>query len=245
MKLVQLTDCHLLSNTTDTAYGHVNPYQTLAACLHLAIQEQPDGLLFTGDISGDDSALSYQHFCSLVSRIAGDVPWRVIAGNHDVNPAFDAHLGPNILRADDPWRLGQWFMHGLDSTYQEAQGWVNAAELTTITEHLHAHPHQFHWLCLHHHLIPTGSWMDRHALLNAAEVRQWLADNAQIQGVVHGHIHTEQCHQLAGRAVMAAPSTCWQWQMSRDFGIADERPGFRVLSLCDDGQWNTQVRRIE
>ena len=44
MKLVQLTDCHLLSNTTDTAYGRGNPYDTRAACLHLAMQEQLDGL---------------------------------------------------------------------------------------------------------------------------------------------------------------------------------------------------------
>lgn len=245
MKLVQLTDCHLLSNTTDTAYGQVNPYQTLAACLHLAMREQPDGLLFTGDISGDDSALSYQHFLALMRESVGTTPWRVIAGNHDVNPAFNKYLQHAVLQAGAPWPLGNWFIHGLDSTYRQALGQVDSTELSATSAHLQANRQQHHWLCLHHHLVATGSWMDRHALINAEEVKQWLAGQAQIRGVIHGHIHTDQSHQLHGRPVMAAPSTCWQWKMSPDFGVADERPGYRILYLEDEGQWHTQIRRIQ
>lgn len=244
MKLVQLTDCHLLSNITDTAYGQINPYQTLTACLQQAISEQPDGLLFTGDISGDNSAASYKYFLALLDQVARDVPWRVIAGNHDVNDSFEVYLANHLLRAGKPWQIGNWFMHGLDSTYQQASGRVEPEQLAATSEHLQLHPHDYHWLCLHHHLVPTGSWMDRHALTNAADVQQWLTAHPHIQGVIHGHIHTALRSEVDQRPVLSAPSTCWQWKMAPDFGVTEDKPGYRVLSLHADGRWSTQVRRI-
>lgn len=242
-RLIQISDCHLLSDPQRAAYG-VNPANSLKAVLALLMQSQPDMLLITGDISGDDSPQSYQWLLALLEHTVGDTPWYVLPGNHDSNPAFDSLLGNKQLRVDAPLALGNWQIHGIDTRHQGTLGYARPEQLTAVAQAIEAAPHSHHLLALHHHIEPSNSWMDKHCLINAADVGRWIARQSGLRAAIHGHIHAQQHYHIGECAVMSVPSTCWQWAMQPEFGVDDAKPGYRELLLSDDGTWTTTIRRL-
>ncbi|MCP4949366.1 MAG: hypothetical protein GY923_17890, partial [Aestuariibacter sp.] len=92
MTLIQISDCHLLESPARSGYGDINPLQSLEAVLKTVASLDVDGVLVTGDISGDDSEQSYQHFIQAINQHLPDIPVKVIAGNHDNNRHFDTLL---------------------------------------------------------------------------------------------------------------------------------------------------------
>lgn len=245
MRLIQITDCHLLSDITRAAYGDINPYASLLRCLQLSHSLTPDALLITGDISGDDSEESYRHFTSLLATHCPGIPYKVLPGNHDVNPHFRRVLGSSTLTAEHAWPLSHWHIHGIDSTYAGTRGRVDHHQMDTISRDINAHSDRFHLVALHHHPLPTESWMDKHELENAGEVLDWFSRQKALKAMIYGHIHTVREHRVDGRAVLSAPSSCWQWRMTHDFGVDDSAPGVRVIDLAPDGTLSTFIRRIE
>ncbi len=244
MRLIQITDCHLMADTTKCVYGDINPYQTLAQCLRLSNDLAPDAIIFTGDISGDNTAQSYRHFIALYTKYCSSVATKVIAGNHDVNPYFAEMLGSLLLQAGEPWRLKHWLLHGLDSTFEGARGLVGTAQMEQVAQAVADNRDHFHLAAVHHHPVDSESWMDRHCLTDAAALRQWFASNQAIRGLIHGHIHTARECYIAQRPIWSSPSSCWQWAMTPEFGLDDAAPGVRVVDLAPDGTITTFIRRV-
>lgn len=243
MKLIQISDCHLFDDTDKIGHGDVNPYQSLSRVLDDIAKTDCDGVVVTGDISDDDSHASYGHFMVLMEDKLGELPWKIIPGNHDNNEHFDA-LTQRHLVAGDPWVIGKWCLHGLDSRTETTQGNVNQKQLAATQSALAQYTSKSHLLCLHHHLVPTNSWMDNHNLTNADDILAWLADQPQLEYVIHGHIHNPQESTHNANKIFAAPATCWQYAMSDAFGVSDDAPGYRLLELEDDGTFTTSVRRV-
>lgn len=243
MRLVQISDCHLLAYKNHAVYA-VNPYESLEQVLSLIAQDPPDALIATGDISGDDSAESYGHFIELMARYLPACEWRVIPGNHDNNAQFLPSFSGHILKAGASWALGEWRVHGLDTRYEDARGTVQTNELRALGEDIVNHSEARHLLALHHNPVPTGSWMDRHCLENAAALEDWLSVYPQIAGIIHGHIHAEVENTFAGVRVLSVPSTCWQWDLQPEFAVCDKAPGFREMYLPPQGEWTSTIRRV-
>lgn len=242
-RLIQISDCHLLGDPSREAYG-VNPAASLEAVLSLLTQASPDMLLVTGDISGDDSPQSYHLFLTLITQALGETPWYVIPGNHDGNSSFDTLLGHKHLRAGNPVALGRWQIHGVDTRHRGTLGHAGADELNAVSQVLENLSECHHLLALHHHIRPSHSWMDKHYLINAGAVEQWISQQAGLRAVVHGHIHTQSHYHISDCAIMAAPSTCWQWAMQPEFGVESKQPGYREMLLSDNGNWTTTIRRL-
>lgn len=244
MRLLQLSDCHLFADHAQTGYG-VNPYQSLSRVLECAAGESPDYVIITGDVSGDNSEESYRHFLSLMNQYLPGCEWRVIAGNHDSNAHFEAIFADHILHAGNAWCIKNWKVHGLDTRFQGARGQILPAELQAVSADINSTADCFHLLALHHHVVPTGSWMDKHALENPQDLLAWLESATGIALAIHGHVHAGLCYEAAGIPVLSVPSTCWQWQLGPEFGTAALPPGFREIMLSPDGEWTSSVRRIE
>ena len=243
MRLVQISDCHLLADKQLALYD-VNPYDSLERVLSRIAQNQPEALIATGDISGDESAESYGHFIELVTRYLPVCDWRVIPGNHDSNAHFLPSFSGHLLQAGTSWKLGEWRIHGLDTRFEEARGTVRSDELAAITNDIVAHDSASHLLALHHNPVQTNSWMDRHLLENASALENWLSRYPQIAGIIHGHIHSEAETTLSGLPVKSVPSTCWQWDLTPDFAVDQTAPGFREINLLPEGKWTSTVRRV-
>lgn len=242
-RLVQLTDCHLCADHTRSFYN-VNPYEALARVLRKVVAEKPDCVLITGDISGDDSRQSYQHFLTMMDHFLPDCPWRVIPGNHDANNAFDAALGDVQLKAGVPWTLPNWQVHGIDTRFVDARGRIDEKQIAAVTKAMEKNPHCEHLLALHHHIAPTDSWMDKHSLINSEVLLSWLGQNHKLGLLIHGHIHAPLQYNLDKKTVLAAPSTCWQWALNDTFAVDPSQPGYRLIELRDDGTWSSWIRRV-
>ncbi len=252
-KIIQLSDCHLFADKTKSGYQGVNPYQTLKRIIHTLENsseiESGSLILVTGDISGDDSKQSYQHFYSLVEPLLAHNTLRVIPGNHDNNIHYQEVLGQWHLQAEQPLETHNWVINGLDTRIagiKGAKGEVKADELTFIEKHITDRPAKHHLLALHHHPIASDSWMDKHELIGSNMLLAWLAQQPAINGLLHGHIH----HPLRrttneGVPIAGAPSTAWQWAMTQEFGVTQESAGYQIITLNNNGTIDCEVRRIE
>ena len=118
VRLVQITDCHLVADPVALLRG-VDTGATLAAVIERVRAEAPppDLVLATGDLSQDGSVESYRRLKVLFARL--DAPVHCLPGNHDdpatlsaVLPGDGVHVGRGIVR-------GNWQIVFLDSTVVE------------------------------------------------------------------------------------------------------------------------------
>ncbi|MEW9798422.1 metallophosphoesterase family protein [Alteromonas sp. CYL-A6] len=244
MRLIQLSDCHLFSAPDKAGYNGIRPYHSLDRVLAQLAGEAPDAVLVTGDISGDDSAASYAHFLALMKRHLSCCDWRVLPGNHDHNP-HATQLAAYELRAGQPWQLDKWLIHGLDTRTPATAGWVNQTELTATSDAIASYPEHAHLLALHHHILPADSWMDSHPLSNAADVLAWLDAHPCVKTVIHGHVHYPLIRTQGDCQILGVPSTCWQFAMTPSFEVDSAPPGYRILTLHNDGHIESEIRRVD
>jgi Icc protein len=247
MNIIQISDCHLFSDAQKTGYNSVNPYQSLQHILAEVKLHQPDVLLVTGDISGDGSGQSYQHFSRLLEQTQINCQIGIIPGNHDNRTELVTHVADKYLWLNIPQLAlpKQWHIHLLDTQYQHAIGQISATSLTSLTQYLALHRNDYHLLAAHHHPLPCEGWMDKHEWTNRHEFNAVVAKNASVKGVVYGHIHTAIEQQKGECLYMACPSTCWQFATKPSFATSDLTPGYRVIELQENGQIITSIHRLK
>lgn len=271
--LVQLSDCHLLKDKNKTGYAGIAPYHSLESVLNHAVYPFTEGsidstedatqstsharhkaiMLVTGDISGDNSLESYQHFTRLMERYVADtkVEWFVLAGNHDNNPHFDRVLGKRHLKSGKPIRFQGWHIHGLDTRSSKdihtAAGEINDEDVHALEHAIAQFPNEKHVIALHHHVLPSNSWMDKHELTSAQKIVALTEKYSQIKILIHGHVHSplRQSISINDTPSYGSPSTCWQWKMQAEFGVCNEAPGYQVVELHEHGAVNVTVKRVE
>lgn len=247
MKIVQITDCHLFSDRDKTAYNQINPYLTLAGVLTKVKELQPDLVVASGDISGDKSLQSYQHFSALWRHHELACELMVLPGNHDDEALMRAHFPVRQFPLlYTPFTLKTWQLHFLNSKFADGtKGQVSNTDLQQLQRNLSAQPDVSHLIAVHHHPIDCNGWMDAHEWLNRSDFMALVANNPQVKGVIYGHIH-HASEQLLGKCrFMSTPSTCWQFANQATFSVSDEAPGFRVLDLGKNADLYSQVIRIE
>ncbi|WP_394223712.1 metallophosphoesterase [Alteromonas gracilis] len=280
--LIQLSDCHLLKDKDKAAYSGIAPYHSLENVLqsvvadiargfksveHKHIEEAPSGkaedevsgeaitnttLLVTGDISGDHSPESYQHFLDLMDEYIAplNLSWFVLAGNHDNNPYFEKALGHRHLKRDKSLQFEHWHIHGMDTRVDgnthTSGGEVSESDVQALEHALKASSTVNHVIALHHHVLPSNSWMDKHFLANAKRVVSLSERYPQVKALIHGHVHSPLRQHIGQGATpsFGSPSTCWQWEMQQEFGVSHELPGYQVISLFDDGGITVSIERV-
>lgn len=245
LTLAQLTDTHLLDQTTEILRG-INPWQTFQTVLDAALECQPDGLLLTGDLADAGSLAAYEHLRTATESLNLPVYW--LPGNHDE---------PDLLHQvfpDAPYHgpgqsldLGTWRLILLDSvlpTAQFGEGHLTADTLQWLEEALSRHDSQPTAIALHHPPVATGiDWLDQIQLQNAEDFLSLLEGFDQVQFVAFGHAHMDIEQAWGSLVCYGCPSTGNQvtpTQPTHDHDL----PGFRLLTLHPDGQHHTEVRRV-
>ena len=243
-RIVQVSDCHLFSDPEKTSYNDINPYQSLKAVLQSAANESPDLLLLTGDLSGDDTEQSYHHLKQLLSKPYLPNQIRMLPGNHDLPDTMREMFGNDICRFEGIEEFGNWRFHYLNSHYKGTLGMVSEERLQSLQYDILNEPHMQHIVVVHHHALDTMSWMDKHEWINRSKFLQLMHFLPRPIRVLYGHIHSDVFRSFSGQEYYACPSSCWQWQLSEEFAVSDEHPGYRVIELGDNGEWLTWVNRI-
>jgi 3',5'-cyclic-AMP phosphodiesterase len=202
---------------------------------------QPDAVLLSGDLADNAGDAEYEQVRELLAPL--DAPLYVLAGNHDDRRALHRHFGvpgadgePVQYAAD----LGPLRLVVLDTTRPgEDPGALDAERLAWLDASLAAAPQAPTLLAMHHPPLRTGApvWdeiglpdADRQALGAVLE------RHPQVRRLVAGHVHRAITAELAGRAVLTAPSTYVQARLdftSDTIALADDPAGFAVHVVLD------------
>jgi 3',5'-cyclic-AMP phosphodiesterase len=244
--IAQLTDTHLFADGSQEMLGCRTNQSFQAVIADISqLQPQPDVLLLTGDLSQDETLESYAYLRSLIEPL--QIPTYWIPGNHDQGLAdMEQVLNSPLISPDKQFQKGEWNFILLNTMMiDKVQGRLSIAELTRLEQQLQLHQ-QPTIAVLHHPPLPVGAdCMDQIRLENSDELFEIIDRFPHVKLVLFGHIH--HAFEQLRRSVryVGTPSTCVQLEPLSDvFTIDDRPPGFRLLRLYPDGQYETEVRRV-
>ena len=242
-QLLQVTDPHLFGDTTRELYG-LNTAESLRLVLAAALGagRRADAIVVTGDIGDDFSAAAYASFRRALAGCGA--PVFCLPGNHDDPALMATLLDDRGFQYCGRARLGGWGVVLLDTHLDgDAAGRLAPQELARLDADLRALADVPVLVCLHHVPVPVGSaWLDAVGLQNGAELLAVIDRHPQVRAVLAGHVHQEFDAQRGTVQLLATPSTCAQFRPHTPGCVMDRRPpGYRWLSLHDDGRLETQV----
>jgi Icc protein len=246
--LVQLSDLHIGGNENG-----LDPIPRLEAVIEAvrALPNRPDATLISGDLTDDGAEDGYRLAREMLARL--EVPLHVIPGNHDdrarLREAFDL---PGA--GDEPINysvaVGDLRLVAFDSIVPgQDPGDFPTEQLHWLDGTLAAEPETPTLLALHHPPLATGipEWDQINLLAPQREaLGAVVARHPQLLGIVGGHLHRVAASALAGRPVLAGPST--YWQVRPDFEEEDkytalDAPGFAIHALRD-GELYSQAESV-
>ena len=245
--IAQITDCHLQADA-------LNPYKGVDADAHLDqclswlnSYAQVDLLMLTGDLSHFGSESAYRRLQQKLSGLAYPCIW--LAGNHD-NCEMMQQVSGELVQQLRVFDYEHWRLLVLNTTDQPdgmGGGSVAATQMEQLKLVLENDAVTPVCVFMHHNSVPVNSlWQDNIMLGNAAQFNALVAANPQVKAVVCGHVH-QQFDQLIGSArFLATPSSAVQFTCEqREFKVQTELgPGLRMLTLENDGQIYTKVKRL-
>jgi Icc protein len=143
--------------------------------------------------------------------------------------------------------LGAWRIIMLDTCVPgQAHGRLSAAELIRLAAALASAADRHVLICMHHHPVRLGSrWLDSVCLQNAAEFFAITDRFTTVRAMAWGHVHQQFESRRKGVRLLSVPSTCAQFLPHADqFALDPSPPGYRRLTLCQDGSIDTEVLRV-
>lgn len=234
--LVQLSDLHI--GGSENGMDPIPRLEAVIAAVR-SLPNRPEAVLVSGDLTDDGAAEGYRVAREMLARL--EVPLHVIPGNHDdrgrLREAFELP-GTGDEPVNYSARVGDLRLVALDSIVPgQDPGDFPPEQLRWLDAELAAEPEAPTLLTLHHPPLSTGiaEW---DAINLSAQQREALAEvvarHPQLRAIVGGHLHRVAASALAGRPVLAAPST--YWQVRPDFESGDEyhaldTPGFAIHAL--------------
>ncbi|MEM7541330.1 MAG: metallophosphoesterase [Pseudomonadota bacterium] len=244
-RLLQISDTHIYASPS-ARMASLDTRESFLKTLNAALtaQFELDALLLTGDLAMDGSAEAYAF---LDEALAGlEVPVYAVPGNHD-DPALmhEVLTSVNVL-PPAPLSFASWRVVLLSS-------WVDGEEGGALDEQAFVRLNQAfsdgpeHVLVvLHHPLFEIASaWMDEMAVSNRARFWHDYGSHPALRAVVCGHVHQNFDAFQNGIRLLATPSTCLQFApRSASFELDARAPGYRELTLHDDGRLDTRVMRL-
>lgn len=249
LKVLQVTDCHLFASP-EGQLRDMRTLDTLGAVLAQAAGEaEPDAILATGDIAQEAHPTTYATFLAAV-RAHFDAPLLCVPGNHDSEPMLSSSLPVEPITLASDARRG-WHLVGIDTHIEgETGGRTGSAVRARLAEEINgANAHVL--VAGHHAPVRIGTdWLDQHRIEDGDELLACLgteeSNRSQVRAYVFGHVHQAVDTERGSLRLLASPSTCFQFTpKSAGFGVDDKPPGYRWLTLHEDGSVTTEVRWLD
>lgn len=242
--IVQISDTHLMDQE-DFKFVQMNPEHSFHGIMRDIQQRYPelDAIVHTGDLAQVPVPATYARYLAFMHRL--NIPFYQIPGNHDEVEYFPFHQQQNRVHAI---HLGRWTIMLLNSAVKnQIDGRIEPSQLAQLDQLLTEHAGQHVILACHHHPFAMQShWVDQHKLKNTADLTEVMVKHQNIKAVLFGHVHQDSLNIWNNIPFYSTPSTSVQFKPhSDDFALGQEAPGYRVLHLKDNGEFDTQVHRVE
>lgn len=246
--ILHITDTHLFADEDGALLGIKSNASFLSVINEIKRGNRKyDLIVATGDFVQDGSKKSYARFAEQIKQFNTPCVW--LAGNHD-NFSYMQEVFSNYQLAENKVvSLGDnWLIVLLNSqVVGQACGLLPQSELQFLEKTLLAHTDKNVMVFLHHHPISSGChWLDEHILKNSNELEKIVKKFPSIKGLGWGHIHQQQDHVWHNCHAFSTPSTCFQFKPNcYEFQLSnDEAPGWREITLNEDGTIESSVFRI-
>jgi 3',5'-cyclic AMP phosphodiesterase CpdA len=215
--IAQLSDPHI-REPGRLAYGRINtaPYLVAAVQTLLRLPQQPDAVVITGDLCDFGRPAEYEHLQALLAPLP--MPVYLLPGNHDdrdqLRKSFSQHhyLGTTgYVQYSLP--VGEVQLIALDTVVpQSSEGSLCEQRLAWLEDQLQTHSHRPVIIAMHHPPFQTLiGHMDKIGLLRGAgALEALLAQHANVERVICGHLHRPIQVRFGGSLAMTAPSTAHQ-----------------------------------
>ena len=230
--LAQVSDIHFMVGG-DTAAA-------FARCVaHLArLPQQPDAVIFTGGLADSGSAAEYEAFGKVLAPLK--MPTFLMAGSYDdpdaMRAAFPSHGylprgGNRIDYVIDEFPLR---IVALDSTVpKQRAGALHLSQIEWLDETLKAATQKPTIVALHHPPYFTGiGHVDKDGLARPEWVEGVIAEHAQVERVICGHLHRATVKRFGNTVASTCPSASFQVALELDDAAAPksvgEAPGFQL-----------------
>lgn len=248
LRLLQLSDCHLLEQPGQTLMGvdTDRSFQEVLSYLKRTLDWPPDLILLTGDLVQEPTPVAYERLTGYLETL--QLPWVVLPGNHDDPEMMTQILCRNALHCTRCILTKTWQILCLNSYLPGSTGGhLNAGELESLTRHLEAAPDRPALIALHHPPLPVDSpWMDTMRVDNGQELLTLLERFPNVKGVIFGHVHQVFESTYRSLRLWSVPSTCFQFKPgSATFALDAQPAGWRWLKLHALGQIHTWVERLD
>lgn len=237
--LVQLSDPHVGAD-----WGRGDPLAALDAAVAAVgeLRPRPAAVLVSGDLADHATDAEYAQVGAALDRLGA--PVFVLPGNHDDRAALRRRFevpGAGDEPVEYAADLGALRLVVLDTICPgEDGGDLDRRALDRLDAELAAAPGTPTVVAMHHPPLVTGVPVFDAAAL-AAPARHGLAAvverHPQVRRLVAGHVHRPVTAELAGRTVVAVPSTYVQLRLdfsAQGFEVSDEPPGFGLHAMVGE-----------
>ena len=246
VRIIQITDSHIFSEDEGKLLG-LNTRVSLEAVLERINKEEfaPDMVLVTGDLSQDASENSYQYLYQKLQDMG--VPCFWIPGNHDSPEVMAKILKGGNVYPEKQLLSGNWQIVMLDSSVTgKVYGNISQQDVELLERAQQQYPDKHLLVVMHHQPVPVGSdWLDNLGIKNAQVLFDSVQNHQATRCFLWGHVHQDYSGEHQGVTLLSTPSTCVQFKPgSSDFSAGEEAPGYRYLTLHNNGQIESVVHRI-
>lgn len=215
--IAHITDLHLRPRgLTCYRVSDTNMFAERAIKALLSLEQRPDAVVLTGDLTDRDDPREYDLARHLLGKLP--MPVYVIPGNHDTAagmrqalsdfPGIDQSDGPDLCYAVN---IGDIRLVALDSSVPGSpHGKIGTAQLSWLDETLSADDHPT-LVAVHHPPAKTGLVsMDHIGLTDAEDLGQVIVKHPHVERIMCGHVHRPIISAFAGTVMTLAPSVAHQ-----------------------------------
>lgn len=238
--LAQITDCHLLSDS-EGWYKQVQPAKHLQAVIQQLVQDTPDAVLFTGDLTQDHSSGSYQLLLQLCQPL--NCPVYCLPGNHDDLSQLDWLMQQPPFFTQRSVQAAGWQLCFLNTKGPTPAGVFPQTEQHWLSQQLSATKAEYTWLFCHHQPLQLGCFIDKYGQQQQTELWQAVAADKRIRGIAHGHSHYAYHRQWQGIDIVGCPASSVQFLPTADWQTEDRGPQWCSWFFSDHGQVYWQFRK--
>jgi 3',5'-cyclic-AMP phosphodiesterase len=246
--LAQISDLHLGEPARDGS----DPEGCLRAVVKALgrLPDRPDAVLVSGDLAEHGKPKEYRLAAKVIGKLG--VPIYALPGNKDDRATLREVLdlpGEGEAPLDYAVDLGPLRLAVIDSMIPgEDRGGFDPGQLERLDAELAASPKPA--IVAMHHPPLTTAMVDWDGVNLPVAERQALAAviarHPQVKAIVAGHLHRVAVAGLAGRPVLAAPSTFLQARpdfVREKVKLYAGAPGFVIHALRDE-ELSTQVEIV-
>lgn len=252
VRVVQLTDLHLLKTPGELLYGVDSGAALEQAVIQLsALNPKPSALVLTGDIAQDGEPMSYHRVAEILKCL--QVPIYALPGNHDDLTNMRAAWSETNIAILQTVSWHQWSCIPIDSTIAgRDHGNIDETRLRQLQQALAQAGSHHVLIALHHGPSYHCSAFDC-LLQNRDQLLQLLSQYPCVKGVIAGHIHCHGDETVNAIRLMATPSSFLHvTHHSRDpntdhsdvratHTIDGSKRGYRLIDLHESGTISTAV----